>query len=48
MTRREWLINLARLALLRWRLIRGTALPAFGMALLRALDRFQVERRGTR
>jgi hypothetical protein len=48
MTRREWILNLARLALLRWRVIRGTALPAFAMALLRFLDRVQAERRGTR
>jgi len=38
MSRREWLVNVARLALLRWRVVRGAALPAFGLAALRLLD----------
>ncbi|HXZ43738.1 MAG TPA: hypothetical protein VEH53_02840 [archaeon] len=35
-------IDVARLRLLRWRLIRGRALPAFGTALLTWLDRYAV------
>ncbi len=39
MTRRELFVNSLRLALLRWRVVRGRALPAIGMSLLRWLDR---------
>ena len=39
MTRREALINAGRILLLRWRVIRGRALPAIAMAVLSALDR---------
>ncbi len=39
MTRRELLLNWARLALLRWRVLRGRALPAIASSLLVALDR---------
>ena len=42
MTRRELLVNWARLALLRWRVVRRRALPAFAMALLRGLDRLAL------
>ena len=38
MTRREWLVNWARLVILRWRMVRGRALPALGVAALRWLD----------
>ena len=44
MTRRDVLINWGRLALLRWLVVRGSALPAFAMAWLRALDRWAAER----
>jgi hypothetical protein len=39
-SRRECLCNLGRLTLLRWRLMRGTALPGFAMSTLAALDRW--------
>ena len=38
MTRRQWFVNLARLSLLRWRVLRGRALPVFASALLIRLD----------
>jgi len=41
-TRREVLVNTFRLALLRWRMVRGRALPAFGTALLVWLDRWAL------
>lgn len=44
MTRRELLVNWARLLLLKWRFVRGTALPACAMALMRTLDRWSAER----
>jgi hypothetical protein len=44
MTRRELFVNSARLCLLNWRLVRGRALPAFVMAVLRTLDRWAAER----
>ncbi len=44
MTRRELLVNWTRLALLRWRVLRGRALPAFATAFLRTLDRWAAER----
>ena len=43
MTRRELLINWSRLGLLKWRIVRGKALPAAALALLRALDRAAVK-----
>lgn len=38
MTRRELLVNAGRLALLRWRVVRRRALPAFASFLLVQLD----------
>jgi hypothetical protein len=43
MTRRELLLNWSRLWLLRWRVVRGYALPAFATALLRLLDSWAVQ-----
>lgn len=43
MTRREALLNSGRLFLLRWRMIRGRALPAFATAALRFLDRLSSD-----
>ena len=43
MTRRELLLNWARLWFLRWRLVRERALPAFAMALLRLLDSWAAQ-----
>ena len=40
LSRRALLVNAARLVLLKWRLVRGVALPAVGMAALRILDRW--------
>jgi hypothetical protein len=50
MTRREWLVNLARLALLRLRVWRGQALPRAAMLLLVQLDALAttLHRRGDR
>jgi hypothetical protein len=47
MTRREWLINVARVALLRWRVVRGRTLPALATAVLVKLDAWakQLEQR---
>jgi hypothetical protein len=42
MTRREWLINLGRVSLLRWRVLRGRSLPAFASGLLVWLDRLSL------
>jgi len=42
MTRREAIINGARIFVLRWRVLRGRALPAVGSALLVWLDRWAV------
>jgi hypothetical protein len=39
MTRWEWPIDILRLAVLRWRMLRSRALPTFGMASLGWLDR---------
>jgi hypothetical protein len=42
MTRRDLLgclVDIGRIALLKWRVVRGRALPAFAMALLSFLDR---------
>jgi len=44
LTRRELLINWGRLSLLRWRMVRGAALPACAMTALRILDRWSSER----
>jgi hypothetical protein len=44
MTRREALVNVARLGLLRLRVWRGAALPAALMTLLRVLDRWAAGR----
>jgi|OpeIllAssembly_1097287.scaffolds.fasta_scaffold1413421_2 hypothetical protein len=38
MTRREVFVNWCRLALLKWRIVRGSALPSLAMALLARLD----------
>lgn len=38
MTRRELLVNWGRLALLKWRIVRGVALPGAAMGLLSWLD----------
>ncbi len=43
MSRRQWLCNLGRLLLLRWRVWRGHHLPRFAMALLMSLDRWAVQ-----
>jgi len=43
LTRRQWLVNSARLLLLRWRVIRGRALPVFAMGILRTFDRWAAE-----
>ena len=42
LTRREILINSSRLLLLKWRLVRGRALPALASALLAWLDRWAL------
>ncbi len=48
MTRREVFINVARVALLQWRILRGRALPALASSLLVWLDRWALalEKRG--
>ena len=43
MTRHEVFVNVGRLLLLRWRVIRGRALPVFALALLRTFDRWAAE-----
>jgi hypothetical protein len=50
MTRQEFFINWARFALLRWRVVRGRALPALAMAVMRGLDAWarHLEQRGRR
>ena len=42
MSRRELLVNWCRLALLKWRIVRGSALPALASSLLAWLDRVSV------
>lgn len=44
MTRRAWLAHCGRMGLLKWRLVRGRALPAVAMAWLRILDKWSAER----
>lgn len=44
MTSREWLYDLGRIWLFKWRLIRGAALPRCAMAWLIALDKWSAER----
>ncbi len=49
MTRREVFVNVARVALLQWRILRGRALPAIASSLLLWLDRvaLALQKRGT-
>jgi hypothetical protein len=49
-TRRELLVNWLRLTLLRWRVVRGRALPALATSLLAQLDVWakQAQCRGRR
>ncbi len=50
LSRREWLVNVSRLSLLRWRVIRKRALPAIASTLLVWLDRWALalHKRGQR
>jgi hypothetical protein len=42
MTRRALLVNVSRIALLEWRILRGRALPAVATWMLSMLDRLAL------